>query len=144
MSPHTLINKYREAGLPLTPEMHDFECKYRRRRRGSNPKRPCNYAARAPLMPDLVELINRICEQFAISADTFAGRGRHRSVVRARCVCVAAARMAWRYSYPQIARAMGRPNHSTVISMHHRGLEDQTILEDARRLAVECGVKGNR
>jgi chromosomal replication initiator protein len=41
-------------------------------------------------------------------------------VVLARAVSTALARRLTSASYPEIARAIGRPNHSTVITAHRR------------------------
>lgn len=51
------------------------------------------------------------------------GRGRHPLVVATREAIVYAARQLTLSSYPEIARAMGGRNHSTVITEHHRILE---------------------
>src|SRR4051812_17291077 len=48
------------------------------------------------------------------------GRGRHKRVVMARAVTTYLARALTTLSYPEIARAMGRPNHSTVVTACQR------------------------
>lgn len=56
--------------------------------------------------------------------------GRHQLVVLARALCVHAARESTNMSYPEIARALGRPNHSSVITAHQR--IKQQLGEDLR------------
>jgi chromosomal replication initiator protein len=50
----------------------------------------------------------------------FLGSGRHKRVVLARSLTVLLARRLTTASFPEIARAMGRPNHSTIVTAHQR------------------------
>ncbi len=65
-------------------------------------------------------IIATVCQALGIIGTDFAGRGRHPRVVLARAVVVVLARRLTTASFPEIARAMGRPNHSTVITAYQR------------------------
>ncbi|MBX3364554.1 MAG: ATP-binding protein [Phycisphaeraceae bacterium] len=73
---------------------------------------------RRPVRMDLI--IERTCAELAVRVEELMGRGRHKRVVLARAVCVLLAREFTNQSFPEIARAMGRPNHSTVITALRR------------------------
>ena len=66
------------------------------------------------------QIIDRVCSSLGVAHDEFVGRGRHKRVVLARALTVHLSRELTNHSYPEIARAMGRPNHSTVITAHKR------------------------
>jgi len=55
----------------------------------------------------LEQVVALVCQKLGVTMVEVAGRGRHPRVVT-------------RSSYPEIARAIGRPNHSTVITAHQR------------------------
>ena len=65
-------------------------------------------------------IIELTCAALGVTLEEFEGSNRHRRIVLARSVCVLLAREMTNLSYPEIARAMGRPNHSTVITAHQR------------------------
>jgi chromosomal replication initiator protein len=65
-----------------------------------------------------------VCRGMSVDITELMGTGRHKRVVLARAICVQLARKLTTLSYPEIARGMGRPNHSTVITAHKR-LADQ-------------------
>ena len=62
----------------------------------------------------LGEIINSVCSRLGIEPDELLGRGRHRRVVLARSLVVHLARELTTLSFPEIARGLGRENHSTV------------------------------
>ena len=62
----------------------------------------------------LGEIIDSICQRLGIEPDELLGRGRHRRVVLARSLVVHLARSLTTLSFPEIARGLGRENHSTV------------------------------
>ncbi|MEE2682201.1 MAG: DnaA/Hda family protein [Planctomycetota bacterium] len=62
----------------------------------------------------LGEIISSVCERLGIEPDELLGRGRHRRVVLARSLVVHLARELTTLSFPEIARGLGRENHSTV------------------------------
>lgn len=65
-------------------------------------------------------IIRTVCEQMRVDTDDLFGRGRHRRVVLARGLIVSLARECTTLSFPDIARGMRRPNHSTVITARNR------------------------
>ncbi len=65
-------------------------------------------------------VINLVCRRFRVEMADIGARTRHPRVVVARAVMVHLLRRHTTLSYPEIARAMGRPNHSTVITAHNR------------------------
>lgn len=77
-----------------------------------------NSGVRRPIR--MQQIIDRVCSSLGVAHDEFVGRGRHKRVVLARALTVHLSRELTNHSYPEIARAMGRPNHSTVITAHKR------------------------
>jgi chromosomal replication initiator protein len=79
-----------------------------------------NYAAQSqgPIPIDLI--IRIVLEHLGVSRGDLTGRGRHRTVVMARELIVHIARELTANSFPEIAHAIGRPNHSTVITAAKR------------------------
>jgi len=74
-----------------------------------------------PRRPVRVQAIMQIaCATLGVTIEELMGKGRHKRVVLTRAVTVLLARELTNHSYPEIARAMGRPNHSTVITAHKR------------------------
>lgn len=65
-------------------------------------------------------IIDEVCRSLGVQIGDFVGRGRHKRVVLARAVTTYLARGLTTLSYPEIARAMGRPNHSTVVTACQR------------------------
>lgn len=82
----------------------------------------------------LEHVVSLVCEKVNVTLTEVAGRGRHPRVVLARALATLLARKHTRASYPEIARAMGRPNHSTVITAHQR--LDALIAQNA---TADCG-----
>jgi len=83
-----------------------------RKAQGERDARP-----RALQMSDIVRVV---CERLAIDAPELANKHRHPRVVLARSLCTHLARATIGMSYPEIARSLGRPNHSTVLTAHQR------------------------
>lgn len=77
---------------------------------GARSRRP------VPMSVILAEVARSLC----VDQSEMAGTGRHRRVVLARSIGVYLARRLTTLSFPEIARAMGRPNHSSVITAHNR------------------------
>lgn len=65
-------------------------------------------------------IIVHTCTALAIDAGDLSGKTRHKRVVAARAVITYLARQFTTMSFPEIARAIGRPNHSTVITALQR------------------------
>lgn len=71
----------------------------------------------------LASIAAEVSKALGVEVSDLMGRGRHRTVVLAREITVYLARRMTTCSFPEIARAMGRENHSTVLTAHKR-LED--------------------
>lgn len=68
----------------------------------------------------MARVIEEVCRVLRVEATELYGKGRHKRVVLARSVCATLGRSLTTMSYPEIARALGRPNHSTVITAVQR------------------------
>lgn len=68
----------------------------------------------------MADIVRRVCTKLNVEPEELASRGRHERVVLARALATYLARKLTSLSYPEIARAIGRPNHSTVITAHRR------------------------
>ena len=83
-------------------------------------------------------IMGTVCRELHVDPTEFAGSGRHKRVVLARALTVQIARELTTMSYPEIARAMRRPNHSTVITAHQR-LSTQLKSSPGLDLGPSCG-----
>lgn len=83
-------------------------------------------------------ILHVVCRELRVDPGEFAGTGRHKRVVLARAVTVQLARELTTLSYPEIARAMRRPNHSTVITAHQR-LTGQLEQSPDMDISTVCG-----
>ncbi len=82
-------------------------------------------ASSAPRRPVRVEQIaERVCETLSVDLSDLLGRSRHKRVVLARSMSAHLARKMTNMSFPEIARGLGRPNHSTVVTACKR-VEEQ-------------------
>lgn len=72
----------------------------------------------APLSID--SIIRAVCDELSVSISDLKGKGRRKKVVLARELIVHLARQLTSKSFPEIAHAIGRPNHSTVITAAKR------------------------
>lgn len=97
-------------------------------------------AARKPIPVSLIAEV--VCEQMGIELSDLFGDGRHRQVVLARSVAAVLARSLTSQSFPEIARAMNRRNHSTIITAHQRGtkLVEEGVTRDAGPRLGELSV----
>ncbi len=75
-------------------------------------------SAPRPLRPEAI--LGCACDLLGVSADEVRGRSRGAPVVLARALAGFLARDLTAMSYPEIARALGRPNHSSVITAVRR------------------------
>lgn len=66
------------------------------------------------------DILAAVCDALGVERAEALGRGRHQRVVLARSLAMRLARDLTTHSYPEIAKAMGRPNHSTVITACQR------------------------
>lgn len=65
-------------------------------------------------------IIGVVCRELEVELNDLVGQGRHRRVVLARSMAVFLAREMTTRSYPEIATAMARPSHSTIVSAFTR------------------------
>lgn len=84
-------------------------------------------------------VIESVCQYLGVGSADFGGRGRHRKVVLARALVALISRQLTTASYPEIAHAMNRPNHSSIITAVRR-IERQ--IADDERVAVGCEADG--
>ncbi|MFN0012333.1 MAG: DnaA ATPase domain-containing protein [Phycisphaerales bacterium] len=75
-------------------------------------------SAPRPLRPEAI--LACACRLLGVSVDEVLGRSRGAPVVLARALAGYLARELTAMSYPEIARALGRPNHSSVITAFRR------------------------
>ncbi len=75
-------------------------------------------SARRPVR--LESIRDEVCRALRVEASDLLGSGRHARVVLARGLIVHLARELTALSFPEIARGLKRPNHSTVITAHKR------------------------
>lgn len=66
------------------------------------------------------DILRRVCERLHVDRADLSSRTRHPRVVLARSVIVWLCRKLTTLSFPEIARVLGRPNHSTVITALQR------------------------
>ena|GEM_PF-2114471 len=85
------------------------------------------------------DIIHAACTELAVEPAEFTGRTRVRRVVLARSLAVLVARQHTNLSYPEIARAMRRSNHSTVITQHNT-IEQQS--REGRPIAASSAYDG--
>ncbi|MBZ0171355.1 MAG: AAA family ATPase [Phycisphaerales bacterium] len=84
-------------------------------------------------------VVETVCVTLGVTQHDLAGRGRHKGVVLARAMIALLAKRLTKRSYPEIAVAIGRSNHSTVITAHHR-IEGQ--IERGESVAVGLHLDG--
>ncbi len=96
----------------------------------------------APRGVQMGDIVRVVCERLSVDAAELANKHRHPRVVLARALCTHLARAVIGMSYPEIARSIGRPNHSTVLTAHQRiqrqiaeGLTVGGIGQPVRQLA---------
>jgi len=65
-------------------------------------------------------IVSHTCSALAVEHSDLSAKTRHPRVVLARAIITHLARQMTTLSYPEIARAIGRPNHSTVITAFQR------------------------
>ncbi len=75
-------------------------------------------SAETPVRYDQIRDI--VCTQLDVETAELGKSGRHQRVVLARAMITLLCRELTTMSYPEIARALGKKNHSTVITAHRR------------------------
>jgi len=61
-------------------------------------------------------IMQHVCAELRVDMGDMLGRSRHKRVVLARSMVALLAKRLTTMSYPEIARGMGRPNHSTIVT----------------------------
>jgi chromosomal replication initiator protein len=79
------------------------------------------------------EVIDRVCARTGVEREELFGNQRHRRIVVARGLAAFLARELTNHSFPEIGRALGRDNHSTV---HGAVRRIEQMLEARER--IEC------
>lgn len=92
-----------------------------------------SYRIRRPI--PLAQILAEVCRRLGVDQGELLGKGRHKSVVLGREMTVYVCRKLTTCSFPEIARAMGRGNHSTVLTAHKR-LETQIAAGASPRTDV--------
>jgi chromosomal replication initiator protein len=83
-------------------------------------------------------IVKVVCERLGVEPSQLAGSSRHKFLVLARSLSVYLARELTTMSYPEIAHAMGRKNHSTVITADQR-LRRQLAADEPIMLPAGAG-----
>lgn len=91
-------------------------------------------AGTAPIRYDQIR--DTVCKQVDVESIELGKSGRHPRVVLARAMITLLCRELTTMSYPEIARALGKRNHSTVITAHRR-IEEQLDETVALGLTVD-------
>jgi chromosomal replication initiator protein len=96
-------------------------------------------------------ILGAVCHALCVPETEVLASGRHALIVIARALCAYVARKATTMSFPEIARALQRPNHSTIITAYQRvcrqidaqqrfclgaGRGEMSIADMARQLLV--------
>ncbi|HBS28497.1 MAG TPA: hypothetical protein DEB06_03375 [Phycisphaerales bacterium] len=92
---------------------------------------------RAPARPVRVaQVVGEVAEAVGVDPSDVLGHSRHRRVVLARSIAAYLARQVTTMSFPEIAQAMQRPNHSTIVTAVQR------VARQIRAGAVCEGLPG--
>lgn len=94
--------------------------------------------ARRPIQ--ISAIISEVCGALRVEPTDLGGKGRHKRVVMARSLITYLARKLTTMSFPEIARALSRPNHSTVITAYQR-ITARLDAQGQDDLAPELGVE---
>jgi chromosomal replication initiator protein len=91
------------------------------------------------------QILEEVCRTLHVDHGEIVGKGRHKRVVLARSVTAHLCRGLTTLSFPEIARAMGRPNHSTVVTacnrIQHQLAADAELALGAEHLPELNGLK---
>lgn len=79
-----------------------------------------------------------------VTVHELRGEGRNPHVVLAREVCVTLCREMTNASFPEIAAAMGRPNHSSVMTAYQRATDRAWNIDDARSVDFYRAMRAAR
>jgi chromosomal replication initiator protein len=96
---------------------------------GGRPRRPVR----------MEQIIEHTCRTLRVQPSDLMSKGRHKRVVMARALSAHLARSLTTLSFPDIARALGRPNHSTVVTACKR-IEQQMARDEGLDLGEEAAA----
>jgi chromosomal replication initiator protein len=82
------------------------------------------------------QIIEEVCRTLRVEQVELLGRGRHKRVVLARTLSAHLCRQLTTMSFPEVARALGRPNHSTVVTACKR-IAEQIARDDGLNLGTD-------
>lgn len=86
-------------------------------------------SARARKPITIHAISSEVCKALSVEVSELMGKGRHKRVVLARALTAHLCRKLTNHSFPEIARGMGRPNHSTVITACKRLAQQISVNE---------------
>lgn len=92
---------------------------------------------RRPVQLDAIK--SAVCQELGVEPADVLGKSRHRLVVLARGLIAFLARQLTTCSFPEIARALGRRNHSTIVAAARR-IEARLAWESSNR--ADAAVRG--
>jgi len=92
---------------------------------------------RRPIGAEMI--VTEVCRELAVELPDFMGKGRHKRVVLARSLVASICRKLTTMSFPEIARAMGRSNHSTIITAQRR-IDRQLADDTGKPLSAELAA----
>ncbi|MCC6320544.1 MAG: hypothetical protein IT438_03810, partial [Phycisphaerales bacterium] len=87
------------------------------------------------------QCIDAACAGTGITLDELVATRRHPSVTHAREIAAYLCRTYTRLSYPQIAQAMGRPNHSSVITMLQRARARMAVGDTEFTVSIQFATE---
>jgi chromosomal replication initiator protein len=102
------------------------------------PVRPERVLASGQLAVSIYRIAHVVCRVLGVEFEDVLGTRRHPPVVLARWLIFHLARRHTRLSYPEIARATGRPTHSTVVAGDQR-MAAMLAAEPEEQPVVELG-----
>lgn len=92
-------------------------------------------------------ILDAACRQTGVTLAQLVSSRRHTDIVTAReivCVLLRDVRpgviLASQPSFPEIARELHRPNHSTIVTAHRRGQLNQITRTHAREVCERLAI----
>lgn len=104
---------------------------------GASPHAASPGRLRRPVTAEAI--VTEVCRELAVELPDFMGKGRHKRVVLARSLVASLSRKLTTMSFPEIARAMGRSNHSTIITAQRR-IDRQLAEDTGKPLSAELAA----
>lgn len=102
-----MMNRSSQRNLHLAPVIgHSLLDQLFHDQPDPTPRKPVRFQA----------ILDAVCDQFALPPEQVTGRVRKSHVVLARSLLIHLTYELTGMSYPEVAAAMGRPNHSTIIT----------------------------